>query len=103
MPDQEVEIDGPLDTVTTRDPNMVYLKKANGALPLDLPLVATVTRHFRPLGADKVSGLAGHTLVLKDRTTDHDIEIKFYRTQKQTVICVDGEEIIKLKKNDPPA
>lgn len=77
------------------DPNRVTLGHGYKALPYDLPVAMSVSRHMGAADEAK-AGLIGHTLAIDAYTFGAKVEIKFVRG-KMLVITLDGKEIARKK------
>lgn len=78
------------------NPNKKILSHGHKALPFDLPVAISVTRHMKAAAEGEPAGLIGHTLDLDAYTYKADIQIKFVRG-KMVVILLDGKEIGRKK------
>lgn len=83
--------DGKYKSMPTNNKDVVYVKKDNGSLPLDCPVVQRVVRHMDP---DK--GLLGHSVQLEIHLMG-EVEVKIVRG-KMFAVIVDGEEVARVKK-----
>ena len=85
--------DGEFAVAPTKNPDVVYVKKDNGSLPLDCPVIQRVVRHM-----DDENGLMGHSIQLEVHLMG-EVEVKIVRG-KMFAVLVDGKEVARVKKKE---